>query len=208
MQIWPGHPYPLGATYDGQGVNFALFSEVADRVELCLFADDGTETRIELPELNAFVWHAYLPGLQPGQRYGYRVHGPYNPKNGQRCNPSKLLLDPYAKAVDGEIDWDASLFGYEFAHPTRRNDKDSARHAMTSVVVNPFFDWGNDRHPRKVRVSERADTPTKASGDSTEEPHPKKSNGAEQPDEVVLEPEEETSFGQKLRRSFSLKDEG
>ena len=148
MQLWPGQSYPLGATYDGQGVNFALFSEVAERVELCLFADDGTETRIELPELNAFVWHAYLPGLQPGQRYGYRVHGPYNPKRGPRCNPSKLLLDPYAKAVDGEIDWDDSLFGYEFAHPTRRNDKDSAKHAMTSVVINPFFDWGNDRHPR------------------------------------------------------------
>jgi glycogen operon protein len=148
MQLWPGHPYPLGATYDGQGANFALFSEVADRVELCLFSDSGAETRIELPEVNAFVWHGYLPGLQPGQRYGYRVHGPYDPKHGRRCNPNKLLLDPYAKAVDGEIDWDASLFGYEFAHPTRRNDKNSAKHAMTSVVINPFFDWGNDRHPR------------------------------------------------------------
>jgi len=148
MQLWPGQSYPLGATYDGQGANFALFSEVADRVELCLFADDGRETRIDLPEVNAFVWHGYLPGLQPGQRYGYRVHGPYEPKRGRRCNPSKLLMDPYAKAVDGEIDWDSSLFGYEFAHPTRRNDKNSARHAMTSVVINPFFDWGNDRHPR------------------------------------------------------------
>ena len=104
MQIWPGHPYPLGATYDGAGVNFALFSEVAQRVELCLLDDDGVETRVELPEHDAFVWHVYLPTVQPGQRYGYRVHGPYDPARGQRCDPTKLLLDPYAKAIDGEID--------------------------------------------------------------------------------------------------------
>ncbi|HOF64055.1 MAG TPA: glycogen debranching enzyme, partial [Dermatophilaceae bacterium] len=100
MQIWPGRPYPLGATYDGSGVNFALFSEVAERVELCLIGDDGTETRVTMPEQDALVWHVYLPGVQPGQRYGFRVHGPYDPERGARCNPAKLLLDPYAKAFD------------------------------------------------------------------------------------------------------------
>ena len=114
MQIWPGRPYPLGATYDGAGVNFALFSEVADKVELCLIDDDGAETRVEMVETDAFVHHAYLPGVQPGQRYGYRVHGPYEPEHGHRCNPAKLLLDPYAKAVDGQMDGDESLFSYKF----------------------------------------------------------------------------------------------
>src|SRR5690348_4276803 len=96
--VWPGDSYPLGATYDGAGTNFALFSEVADRVELCLFGEDGTESRFDLHEVDGFVWHGYLPGVSPGQRYGYRVHGPYHPADGQRCNPHKLLLDPYAKA--------------------------------------------------------------------------------------------------------------
>src|SRR5919199_2625669 len=105
MQIWPGNPYPLGATYDGGGTNFALFSEVADRVQLCLFDDDGRETRIDLPEREALVWHGYLPRIGPGQRYGYRVYGPYDPSAGLRCNPAKLLLDPYAKAIDGRNDW-------------------------------------------------------------------------------------------------------
>src|SRR6476661_3468 len=147
MQIWPGRPYPLGATYDGAGVNFALFSEVADKVELCLIADDGTETRVEMVETDAFVHHAYLPGIQPGQRYGYRVHGPYAPEQGHRCNPAKLLLDPYAKAVDGQMDGDESLFSYRFNKTRTFNDKDSLGHNMLSVVVNPFFDWGSDRHP-------------------------------------------------------------
>ena len=110
MHIWPGNPYPLGATYDGGGTNFALFSEIADRVELCLFDSDGKETRIELPEREALVWHGYLPRIVPGQRYGYRVHGPYDPSRGLRCNPNKLLLDPYAKSVSGAIDWDPALF--------------------------------------------------------------------------------------------------
>jgi glycogen operon protein len=114
MQIWPGRPYPLGASYDGSGVNFALFSEAAEKVEVCLIAEDGTETRVELKEDDGFVHHGYLPGLQPGQRYGYRVHGPYDPDNGHRCNPAKLLLDPYAKAVEGQIDGDESLFSYRF----------------------------------------------------------------------------------------------
>src|SRR5690606_355391 len=121
MQIWPGRPYPLGATYDGSGTNFALYSYVADAVELCL-VDDGdggatTERRIPLTEVDAHVFHAYLPGVGPGQRYGYRVHGRYDPANGHRCNPAKLLLDPYARAIDGQIDGDESLFSYRFAEP-------------------------------------------------------------------------------------------
>jgi len=148
MQIWPGQAYPLGATYDGTGTNFALFSEVAHRVELCLFDDDGAETRLDLPEMDAFVWHAYLPNVGPGQRYGFRVHGPYDPAQGHRCNPNKLLLDPYAKAVDGAIDWDESLFGYRFGYPDERNDLDSGARMVKSVVINPFFDWTGDRAPR------------------------------------------------------------
>jgi len=147
MQIWPGRPYPLGATYDGSGVNFALFSEVAEKVELCLVDEDGTETRVEMSEDDAFVHHAYLPGVQPGQRYGYRVHGPHDAENGHRCNPAKLLLDPYAKAVEGQIDGDESLFSYKFGKREKFNDSDSLGHTMLSVVVNPYFDWGNDRHP-------------------------------------------------------------
>ncbi|MGZ5418122.1 MAG: glycogen debranching protein GlgX [Nocardioides sp.] len=147
MQIWPGRPYPLGATYDGSGVNFALFSEVAEKVELCLIADDGAETRIELKEDDGFVHHAYLPGIQPGQRYGYRVHGPYEPENGHRCNPAKLLIDPYAKAIEGQIDGDPSLFSYRFGKGAKFNGDDSLGHNMLSVVINPYFDWGHDRHP-------------------------------------------------------------
>ncbi|MDM7831334.1 glycogen debranching protein GlgX [Cellulomonas edaphi] len=147
MLIWPGTPYPLGATYSGSGTNFALFSEVAERVELCLFDEDGTETRVDLPEVDAFVWHGYLPAVQPGQRYGYRVHGPFDPAQGHRCNPNKLLLDPYAKAIDGQIDGDPSLFSYQFDDNDARNDDDSAGHTMTSVVINPYFDWGRDRAP-------------------------------------------------------------
>ncbi|MCM4082582.1 glycogen debranching protein GlgX [Paractinoplanes hotanensis] len=145
MHIWPGNPYPLGATYDGGGTNFALFSELAERVELCLFDEDGNETRIDLPEREALVWHGYLPRIVPGQRYGYRVHGPFDPANGLRCNPSKLLLDPYAKAIDGRNDWNEALFAYRFGDPGSRNDDDSAPYAQKSVVINPFFDWGNDR---------------------------------------------------------------
>jgi isoamylase len=148
MEIWPGTPYPLGATFDGAGTNFAVFSEVAERVELCLFEPGGAETRIDLPEVNAFVWHGYVPRVQPGQRYGFRVHGPYDPRAGHRCNPNKLLLDPYTKAVDGQIDWDESLFGYRFRYPDDRNDADSAPHMMKSVVINPYFDWQDDRRPR------------------------------------------------------------
>ena len=148
MDVWPGDPYPLGATYDGTGTNFALFSEVADGVALCLIAADGTESRVELTKIDAFVWHCYLPDVHPGQRYGFRVHGPYDPAQGHRCNPNKLLLDPYAKAIDGQIDDDPSLFSYRFDAPDERNDDDSAGHTMVSVVVSPFFDWGDDKPPR------------------------------------------------------------
>ncbi|QGF24105.1 glycogen debranching protein GlgX [Raineyella fluvialis] len=150
MQVWPGHSYPLGATYDGAGVNFALFSQVAEpgNVELCLIDDKGEETRIPMAESDGFVHHVYIPGIQPGQLYGYRVHGPYDPAQGNRCNPGKLLLDPYAKAIVGQIDGDESLFSYRFDDPEAFNDDDSLGHTMLSVVVNPFFDWGNDRHPK------------------------------------------------------------
>ncbi len=151
MQVWPGSAYPLGATYDGSGTNFALFSEVAERVELCLFEigprGGFSETRVELTEVDAYVWHGYLPQVGPGQRYGYRVHGPYEPERGLRCNPAKLLLDPYAKATTREIDWDQSLFGYTFGDPDSRNDDDSANHMTLGVVINPYFDWEGDRPP-------------------------------------------------------------
>src|ERR1044071_743317 len=127
MQIWPGSAYPLGATFDGSGTNFAIFSEVAEQVELCLFDGRGRkETRVPLSEVDGFVWHAYLPTVQPGQRYGYRVTGPYDPTRGLRCNPNKLLLDPYAKAIDGRNQWNEALFGYRFGHPESVNDADSA----------------------------------------------------------------------------------
>ncbi|WP_137992627.1 glycogen debranching protein GlgX [Streptomyces vilmorinianum] len=148
MQVWPGQAYPLGATYDGAGTNFAVFSEAAHRIELCLLHDDGSETAVELRETDAFVRHAYLPGVMPGQRYGFRVHGPYAPERGQRCNAAKLLLDPYARAVSGSIDWGEAVYGYHFGRPDSRNDLDSAPHTMSSVVVNPYFDWGDDRRPR------------------------------------------------------------
>lgn len=142
--------YPLGASYDGTGVNFALYSQVAQKVELCLFDEHDAETRIEMTEQNSYVWHNYIPGLQPGQRYGYRVYGPYDPVHGLRCNPNKLLLDPYAKAIEGNIDGDESLFSYWFKSPddtSAMNDLDSAAHTMKSAVINPYFDWGNDQHP-------------------------------------------------------------
>ena len=151
IENWPGTAYPLGATFDGSGTNFALFSEAADRVELCLFDPDPdqagsfVETRLEVTEVDAYVWHCYIPSVQPGQRYGYRVHGPWDPAQGLRCNPSKLLLDPYAKATAGEIDWDQSLFGYDFGDEDSRNDDDSAAHMTHGVVINPFFDWEGDR---------------------------------------------------------------
>jgi len=148
LHIWPGAAYPLGATWDGWGTNFALFSEVAEQVELCLFDSAGTEARVGLTEVDGFVWHGYLPAIGPGQRYGYRVHGPHDPRRGLRCAPSKLLLDPYGKAVEGDVTWDESLFDYQWADPRKRNVGDSAPFMPKNIVVNPFFDWGNDRPPR------------------------------------------------------------
>ncbi|WP_449407598.1 glycogen debranching protein GlgX [Microbacterium maritypicum] len=147
-EIWPGSAYPLGATFDGQGTNFALFSEGAEKVELCLFDDDGQEERIPLDEVDAFVWHAFLPTVHPGQLYGYRVHGPHDPAQGQRFNANKLVLDPYAKAVSGRLDWGQSLFGYDFGEPDSRNDDDSAEAMVKGVVINPFFEWAGDRLPK------------------------------------------------------------
>ncbi len=148
MEVWPGQPYPLGATFDGAGTNVSIFSEVADAVEFCLFADDGTETRVALPESDGFVWHGYLPEVVAGQRYGFRVHGPWEPSRGQRANPAKLLLDPYSKAIDGTVAWGPPVFPYKFDDPDQPDDSDSAPSVPRSVVVSPFFDWRDDRHPR------------------------------------------------------------
>ena len=151
MRVWPGAPYPLGATWDGTGTNFALFSEAAEQVELCLLNGDEPahhETRIALTEVDAFVWHGYLPDVAPGQRYGYRVHGPYDPARGHRCNPAKLLLDPYGKAVNGDVRWNEAVFSYRFSDPSAINTVDSAPYMPSNVVINPFFDWGDDRAPR------------------------------------------------------------
>ena len=120
MRVWPGKPYPLGATWDGEGVNFALFSENATGVELCLFDDPRAKQethRIRLEERTDQIWHVYIPGLWPGQHYGYRVQGPYEPAEGHRFNPNKLLIDPYAKSIAGLIEWSDAMFGYPIGHP-------------------------------------------------------------------------------------------
>ncbi|MGB6886925.1 MAG: glycogen debranching protein GlgX [Mycobacterium sp.] len=153
MTVWPGTAYPLGATYDGAGTNFSVFSEVAERVELCLIDGDDHETRIEIDEVDGFVWHAYLPTITPGQRYGFRVHGPWNTDAGQRCDASKLLLDPYGKSFHGEFDFTQALYSYDLdaVDPATGGTPpmiDSLGHTMTSVVTNPFFGWGSDRSPR------------------------------------------------------------
>lgn len=146
VKIWPGLPYPLGATYDGSGTNFSIFSEVAEQVELCLFDEDGQESRIELPEVTGHCWHGYLPGVEPGQRYGFRVHGPWTPEHGHRCNAAKLLLDPYAKAIEGDVDWNDAVFPYQLGKdPDVRNDTDSAPYVPRCVVHQPYFDWNGDR---------------------------------------------------------------
>lgn len=154
--MWPGNPYPLGASYDGAGTNFSLFSEIAERVELCLIDDSGDESRVPLDEVDGYVWHAYLPNITPGQRYGFRVYGPFDPAAGHRCDPSKLLLDPYGKAFHGDFTFGQALFSYDLnavkagaddADPGTPPMVDSLGHTMTSVVSNPFFDWGSDRAP-------------------------------------------------------------
>src|ERR1700753_442887 len=126
-EMWPGQPYPLGATYDGVGTNFALFSELAERVELCLFDDEGKEERLEVTEVDGYVWHCFLPGVGAGRRYGYRVHGPHAPGQGLRCSPAKLLIDPYARALDSGVKWDPAVYGYPLGGDDREvNDADSA----------------------------------------------------------------------------------
>jgi isoamylase len=150
MKTQPGQPYPLGATWDGAGVNFALFSENATGVELCLFERDKTETKIPLTEHTAQVWHVYLRDVRPGQRYGYRVHGPWEPASGHRFNPAKLLLDPYARAVDGKLEWDPALFGYalEGGDDLVKDERDSAPFVPKSVVIDTAFTWGEDHRLR------------------------------------------------------------
>jgi len=147
IEVWPGRGYPLGATFDGNGTNFALFSEVAEQIELCLFDEQGAQTALPLEEVDAFSWHAYLPNVGPGQRYGYRVHGPYAPDRGVRCNPSKLLLDPYARAIEGQVTWDAACYSYNPGDENSVNEADSAPYVFRSIVQHPHFDWGGDRRP-------------------------------------------------------------
>ena len=148
MYMQPGKPYPLGATYDGSGVNFSLFSEVAERVQLCLFDELGYEIQVDLPERTAFCWHGYLPGLSPGQRYGYRVHGPWDPARGHRCCPAKLLLDPYAKAIEGEVLWDPAVFPLtDNMVDGPPNDTNSAAYVPKSIISDTHFDWGDDQWP-------------------------------------------------------------
>src|ERR1022692_2993915 len=148
MQVWPGTPYPLGAVWDGTGTNFALFSEVAELVELCLFDSDGTETRVRLSEVDGLVWHCYLPGVGPGQHYGFWVKGPIQARRGHRCSPAELLLDPYGKAVNGEVRWNPALYSYVHGDPTAMNTEDTAPFMPRNVVINPHFDWAGDRQLR------------------------------------------------------------
>jgi isoamylase len=152
VEIWPGRPFPLGPTWDGRGTNFSLFSENAERVELCLFDGGDDETRIELKAREAFNWHCYLPGVGPGRRYGYRVHGPYDPASGKRFNPAKLLIDPYAKAIEGGVRWAAANTLPYVPSPDddadlHLDDEDDAEAIPKCVVVDPDFDWGDDRRP-------------------------------------------------------------
>ena len=153
LRQWVGASYPLGANYDGSGTNFSLFSSVAEGVELCLLGDATQagrrdEVRVDLTEVDGHIWHTYLPDVRPGQHYGWRVHGPWNPSKGLLCNSSKLLIDPYAKAIDGEVDWSPACFGYDESDPAKPNLDDSAPHVPLAVVSDPFFNWDNDRPPR------------------------------------------------------------
>ncbi len=154
IRVLPGLPHPLGATWDGLGTNFALFSAYATKVELCLFDDDGrTEAhRVALPEMTHEVWHGYLPDVRPGQLYGYRVHGPYAPDAGHRFNANKLLIDPYAKSLAGEIAWHDALFGYTIGHADADlsfDERDSAPYIPKGVVVDPAYTWGKERPPAR-----------------------------------------------------------
>jgi isoamylase len=147
--IAPGESLPLGAHWDGRGTNFSVFSEVASKVELCLFDANGGETRIRLPEVSAFCWHGYLPDVGPGQRYGYRVDGPWAPADGHRCNPHKLLLDPYARAITGDVQWGSAVLPYREGSPDQLSDEDSAAHVPRSVIIDPAFEWNGDAPLRR-----------------------------------------------------------
>jgi len=151
LKTLPGKPFPLGATWDGTGVNFSLYSENATGVELCLYDNDNNETaRIQIAEQSDLTWHMYIEGLKPGQMYGYRVSGPFEPENGHRFNPNKLVLDPYAKAVSGTINWDDSLFGYNVGDEQADltfSESDSADFIPKAVVVDPNFNWEDDKKP-------------------------------------------------------------
>ena len=147
MRVWPGRLYPLGATFTGQGTNFAVYSEVADHVEVCLFSPDGHERRLRLPEVTAFVHHGYVPGVEPGQHYGFRVFGPWDPSQGLWCNPAKLLIDPYAKAITGDIGWGREVYGFDQADHDSPDQLDSAASMPKAVVIDPTFDWQDDSPP-------------------------------------------------------------
>ena len=148
ITIWPGEPEPLGAVFDGSGTNFSVFSEIADHIDLCLFDDDGNETRVTLPEVTAYAHHGYVPGIKPGQRYAFRVDGPWDTSQGHRCNPHKLLLDPYGKAVEGTLEWGSAVYAHDQSKPNQMDHRDSAPNMPRSIVVNPFFEWANDRPPK------------------------------------------------------------
>src|SRR6185369_15383845 len=153
IRVWPGKPYPLGATWDGAGVNFAIFSEHATKVDLCLFdSPDATREKhcIPLPEHTDMVWHGYLPDVEPGQLYGYRVHGPYDPRHGHRFNANKVILDPYAKAIGRDLSWCDEMFGYHCGDPAEDlslDERDNAHAAPLGLVIDPAFTWGDDRPP-------------------------------------------------------------
>src|SRR4051812_6138788 len=152
--IYPGSPFPLGASWDGEGVNSALYAENATGVDLCLFDQENNTTeseRIRITEVSHHGWHIYLPGVKPGQLYGYRVYGPYEPENGHRFNPNKVLIDPYAKAIAGRVKWDNALFGYEIGNPEEDisfSDLDSAPFIPKAVVVDDRFNWEGDHQLR------------------------------------------------------------
>jgi glycogen operon protein len=146
--VWPGEPFPLGAIWDGRGTNFSVFSEVATCVYLCLFDESGEERRVPLPEVTAFCWHGYFPGIGPGQRYGFRVEGPWSPAEAHRCNAHKLLLDPYARAISGDVQWGPAVLPYVIDSPDDASQEDSAPYVPRSIVVDPRFEWGGDRSPR------------------------------------------------------------
>src|SRR5262245_12679687 len=154
MRVWPGQPYPLGATWTGLGVNFAIYSIHATKVELCLFDSAESEHEsicVTLPEQTDMVWHGYLPDIRPGQLYGYRVHGPYEPGNGHRFNANKIVVDPYAKSIGRSVRWDDSVFGYSIGHQDADqsfDDRNDAKFAPLATVIDPAFTWGDDRPPR------------------------------------------------------------